>query len=242
MAAEKILSTIAANVLSSLGSYAIQHIGLPWGVKGELRKMENNIFTINNVLLDAEEQQLRNRTVKEWLERLKLILYDAEDLLDEVATETKRRQVESLMRKVADMNCSLSYVCSALPLFVVELESSGFLALGVVLVLVCWVTVLQFCVFHSHDSWSIRLVVHAPSLKSHLIGISYLIFFSNVPAQGIMFRNTPKCLGPSIVTCLIPVLQDSSCCFFALFCGRTYLFGGLSVMQRLYVLSFSLYE
>ncbi|KAG5555856.1 hypothetical protein RHGRI_006492 [Rhododendron griersonianum] len=98
--AETILVDIAGHVLSSLGSYAIQHIGLPFGVKGELRKMENNISTIKNVLLDAQEKQMSNRAVKEWLERLKIILYDAEDLLDEVATETKRRQVESLMRKV----------------------------------------------------------------------------------------------------------------------------------------------
>ncbi|XP_058204535.1 disease resistance protein RGA2-like [Rhododendron vialii] len=98
--AEAILTGAAANVLSSLGSYAIQHIGLPSDVKVELRKMETNISTIKDVLLDAEERQMSNRAVKGWLERLKLILYDAEDLLDEVATETKRRQVESLMRKV----------------------------------------------------------------------------------------------------------------------------------------------
>ncbi|XP_058204533.1 disease resistance protein RGA2-like [Rhododendron vialii] len=98
--AEAILKGAAANVLSSLGSYAIQHIGLPSDVKVELRKMETNISTIKDVLLDAEERQMSNRAVKGWLERLKLILYDAEDLLDEVATETKRRQVESLMRKV----------------------------------------------------------------------------------------------------------------------------------------------
>ncbi|KAG5555854.1 hypothetical protein RHGRI_006490 [Rhododendron griersonianum] len=101
--AEAILTGAAANVLSSLGSYAIQHIGLPCGVKRELRKMETNISNIKNVLLDAQEQQMSNRAVKEWLERLKLILYNAEDLLDEVATETKRKQMEthnSLMRKV----------------------------------------------------------------------------------------------------------------------------------------------
>ncbi|XP_058204541.1 putative disease resistance protein RGA4 [Rhododendron vialii] len=98
--AETILTDMAANVLSSLGSYAIQHIGLPSDVKGELRKMETNISTIKNVLLDAQEQQMSNRAVKEWLERIKLILYDAEDLLDEFVTETKRGQVESLMTKV----------------------------------------------------------------------------------------------------------------------------------------------
>ncbi|KAH7843054.1 hypothetical protein Vadar_012194 [Vaccinium darrowii] len=98
--AEKFLLDIAANILSTLGSYASQQIGLAWGVKEELRKMENNVSTIKNILLDAQERQMSNLAVKEWLQRLKLVLYDADDLLDEVATETKRRQGESLVTKV----------------------------------------------------------------------------------------------------------------------------------------------
>ncbi|KAI8562428.1 hypothetical protein RHMOL_Rhmol03G0036900 [Rhododendron molle] len=116
--AEAILTGAAANVLSSLGSYALQHIGLPCGVKRKLRKMENNISTIKNVLLDAQEQQMSNRAVKEWIERVKLILYDAEDLLDEVATETKRRQMEthnSLMRKSISQLSICSIVFAKLP-------------------------------------------------------------------------------------------------------------------------------
>ncbi|KAG5555853.1 hypothetical protein RHGRI_006489 [Rhododendron griersonianum] len=103
MAAEKILSGVAATVLSCLGSYAIQEIGLAWGLKKDLRKMEIMVSTIKNVLLDAQERQMSSRAVKEWLEKLELILYDASDLLDEVATETKTTQVEtqnSLVRKV----------------------------------------------------------------------------------------------------------------------------------------------
>ncbi|KAH7842809.1 hypothetical protein Vadar_009464 [Vaccinium darrowii] len=98
--AEKILLDVAANILSSLGSYASQEIGLALGVKEELRKMENNVSTIKNILLDAQERQMSNLAVKEWLQRLKLVLYDADDLLDEVATETKIRQGESLVKKV----------------------------------------------------------------------------------------------------------------------------------------------
>ncbi|KAG5555866.1 hypothetical protein RHGRI_006500 [Rhododendron griersonianum] len=101
--ADSILVDIIGNVLSSLGSYAIQQIGLPCGVKGELRKMETNFSAIKKLLLDAAKQQMSNCAEKEWLETLKFILYDAEDLLDELdefATETKKRQVESLMRKV----------------------------------------------------------------------------------------------------------------------------------------------
>ncbi|KAI8562426.1 hypothetical protein RHMOL_Rhmol03G0036700 [Rhododendron molle] len=103
MAAEKILSGVAANVLSCLGSYAIQEIGLAWGFKKDLRKMEIMVSTMKNVLSDEQERQKSSRAVKEWLEKLELILYDASDLLDEVATETKTTQVEtqnSLVRKV----------------------------------------------------------------------------------------------------------------------------------------------
>ncbi|KAG5555860.1 hypothetical protein RHGRI_006495 [Rhododendron griersonianum] len=65
--------------------------------------MEIMVSTIKNVLLDAQEREMSSRAVKEWLEKLELILYDASDLLDEVATETKTTQVEtqnSLVRKV----------------------------------------------------------------------------------------------------------------------------------------------
>ncbi|KAH7855522.1 hypothetical protein Vadar_025801 [Vaccinium darrowii] len=86
---------IAEKLFSKLGSYAIQQIGLAWGVEKELAKMENNISTIRGILLHAEERQLSDGAVKAWLERLEDILYDADDLLDEVATETKRRQVET---------------------------------------------------------------------------------------------------------------------------------------------------
>ncbi|KAH7842012.1 hypothetical protein Vadar_000472 [Vaccinium darrowii] len=98
--AEKILLDVAGNILSSLGSYASQEIGLALGVKEELRKMENNVSTIKNILLDAQERQMSNLAIREWLQRLKLILYDADDLLDEVATKTKIRQGESLVKKV----------------------------------------------------------------------------------------------------------------------------------------------
>ncbi|KAH7855820.1 hypothetical protein Vadar_029376 [Vaccinium darrowii] len=100
--AEKIAFDIAANILSSLGSIAIQQIGLAWGVEKELENLRAIVSTIKNVLLDAQEQT-NNHAVKEWLQDLKEILYDADDLLDEVATETKRRELEThnrLVRKV----------------------------------------------------------------------------------------------------------------------------------------------
>ncbi|CAL5356588.1 hypothetical protein CsSME_00045848 [Camellia sinensis var. sinensis] len=93
--AEEIIFSIAKNILSKLGSYALQQIGLAWGVKKELKKMENTMLTIQNVLVDAQKQQVSNLAVKEWLQRLKVVVYDADDLLDEVATEALKRQRET---------------------------------------------------------------------------------------------------------------------------------------------------
>ncbi|KAF7116646.1 hypothetical protein RHSIM_RhsimUnG0022400 [Rhododendron simsii] len=97
--AEEIVVDIAGKILSTLGSDSIKQFGLAWGFKEELKKMESMVSTINNALLDAQELQMNNHVVKEWLQRLELILYNVGDLFD----ETRRREVEtrnSLVRKV----------------------------------------------------------------------------------------------------------------------------------------------
>ncbi|KAA8518009.1 hypothetical protein F0562_015483 [Nyssa sinensis] len=101
--AEQILFNFAENILLKLGSSALQQIGLAWGVTKELEKLKKTISTVRNVLLDAQEQQISNRAVKEWLERLNDIVYDVDDLVDEFATDAQRRKVEihgSIIREV----------------------------------------------------------------------------------------------------------------------------------------------
>ncbi|KAI7992217.1 putative disease resistance protein RGA3 [Camellia lanceoleosa] len=93
--AEAILFNLAREILSKLGSSLIQQIGLAWAIKKDLRMIENKISTLRNVLLDVQDRQITNLAVKDWLRRLKLVFYDAEDLLDEVATEALTRQVET---------------------------------------------------------------------------------------------------------------------------------------------------
>jgi DNA-binding GntR family transcriptional regulator len=84
-----------------LGSLALQEIGLLWGFKDELQKLRNTVSTIQAVLLDAEEQQDNNHAVKDWLEKLKDVMYDADDLLDDYSTELLRRQVMTRDKKMA---------------------------------------------------------------------------------------------------------------------------------------------
>jgi hypothetical protein len=60
------------------------------------------------VLLDAEEKQAQNHAVKDWLQKLKDAMYDADDLLDDFSTQLLRRQVMTRDKKMAkEVNSSL---------------------------------------------------------------------------------------------------------------------------------------
>ncbi|KAF2307981.1 hypothetical protein GH714_034050 [Hevea brasiliensis] len=54
------------------------------------------LMTVKAVLLDAEEKQVSNNDVRVWLIKLKDVLYDAEDVLDEFECETQRKQLLKL--------------------------------------------------------------------------------------------------------------------------------------------------
>jgi hypothetical protein len=97
--AETVLFDIAGSIIKSLGSLVLQEIGLLWGFKDELRKLESTVLTIQAVLLDAEEKQANSHAVKDWLGNLKDVMYEADDLLDDFSTELQRRQVMTRDKK-----------------------------------------------------------------------------------------------------------------------------------------------
>ena len=43
------------------------------------------LLSADAVLIDEEEKQFTNPAVKKWLDELKDVVYDADDLLDEIA-------------------------------------------------------------------------------------------------------------------------------------------------------------
>eukprot|EP00261_Vitis_vinifera_P031617 XP_019072860.1 PREDICTED: putative disease resistance protein RGA4 isoform X1 [Vitis vinifera] len=98
--AEQILFNIIADVLTKLGSSSIQQIGSAFGVAKELTKLTKKLTTIKGVLVDAEKRQEESDAVKAWVRRLKDVVYDADDLLDDFATHQLQRG--GVARQVSD--------------------------------------------------------------------------------------------------------------------------------------------
>jgi Leucine-rich repeat (LRR) protein len=91
--AEAILYCVTQTIIESLGSSTLQQIGSIWGVKAEFEKMTNTVSTIQAVLQDAEEQQVNNRQVRDWLMKLRDAVFDADDLLSNFSTHVLRQRV-----------------------------------------------------------------------------------------------------------------------------------------------------
>ncbi|KAK9282717.1 hypothetical protein L1049_010937 [Liquidambar formosana] len=62
---------------------------------GLLKKLEITLLAVNAVLDDAEEKQSTNPAVKKWHDELKDAVYNAEDLLDQIATEALQSKLET---------------------------------------------------------------------------------------------------------------------------------------------------
>jgi hypothetical protein len=106
--AEPALFHTAANIIKSLGSLALQEIALLWGFKDELQRIGNTVSTIQAVLLDAEEQQASNRAVKDWLGKLKDVMYEADDLLDDFSTQLLQQEVMTRDKKAKQVRILFS--------------------------------------------------------------------------------------------------------------------------------------
>ncbi|EOY19796.1 Disease resistance protein RPS2 [Theobroma cacao] len=59
----------------------------------ELKKWKKILPCIQAVLDDAEEKHMKDGHVKRWLAELQDLAYDADDVLDEFATEALRRKL-----------------------------------------------------------------------------------------------------------------------------------------------------
>ena len=83
--AEANVTEVAKGILGNLIRLVTDQIGLAWGFKDELTPLRESIETVQAVLADAEKRQVREESVRLWLQRLEDVAYDADDVLDEIA-------------------------------------------------------------------------------------------------------------------------------------------------------------
>ncbi|CAL8082370.1 unnamed protein product [Prunus armeniaca] len=85
----------AQGVLTKVAALATEQFSLAWGFKGELAKLRDSLSLMQNILRDAAEQPTdRGHTVKAWVKKLKDIVQDADEVLDEFQYEVLRSKLE----------------------------------------------------------------------------------------------------------------------------------------------------
>ncbi|KAL5706966.1 hypothetical protein ACHQM5_025071 [Ranunculus cassubicifolius] len=82
-------------VVEQLTSYVQSQVMLVVDTHEEVVKLTGNLKLVQAVLADAEEKQVKNKAVRLWLEDLKQVAYDADDVLDEWITRDAISQLQS---------------------------------------------------------------------------------------------------------------------------------------------------
>jgi len=102
--AESFLFSLVESFITKVASRAVEEASLALGVYDDLREIKNTVSLIKAVFLDAELKQTQNHELREWLQQIKRIFYDAEDVIDDFECEALRKDVVntsgSIRRKV----------------------------------------------------------------------------------------------------------------------------------------------
>ncbi|KAL5731240.1 hypothetical protein ACHQM5_003988 [Ranunculus cassubicifolius] len=110
-------NAIISVVLNQLTSFVEKEVRLAVGVREEVEKLVKTLRIIQAVVADAEEKQVKVEAVKIWLEELKDLIYDADDVLDEWHTKTAIFQQRRVDDPPGTLKKVLSYLLSPLYCF-----------------------------------------------------------------------------------------------------------------------------
>nr|XP_023919684.1 putative disease resistance RPP13-like protein 1 [Quercus suber] len=103
------LSAFLQVLFDRMASHEVLEFFSQWKLNNEpLKKLKTTLLLINSVLNDAEEKQIKSPVVKEWVNELKDAAYNAQDLLDEIATDAAlyklKAEMEISKNKVRSFN------------------------------------------------------------------------------------------------------------------------------------------
>ncbi|KAL0007010.1 hypothetical protein SO802_008512 [Lithocarpus litseifolius] len=93
------LSAFLQVLFDRMASHEVLEFFSRWKLSEEpLMRLKTSLLFINAVLNDAEEKQINNPVVKGWVNELKDAAYQAQDLLDEIATDALRYKLEAELK------------------------------------------------------------------------------------------------------------------------------------------------
>ena len=95
MLAEVFLGAVLQVLFDRLAPRELMSLVFRESVKKKLEKWRQTLSAIQMVLKDAEEKQLTDEDVKQWLEAIRDLAYDLEDLFDDFAIEAMQRKLKA---------------------------------------------------------------------------------------------------------------------------------------------------
>ncbi|XP_021753576.1 disease resistance protein RGA2-like [Chenopodium quinoa] len=104
--------SITQKLIEVISSEVIKEICDMWGYESELADLNKTVFTIKNVLLDADSKRELSIEARGYIDELKAAVYDADDLFDEFFTLAELKQLRSLTKGgkfFAKVRCFFSY-------------------------------------------------------------------------------------------------------------------------------------
>ncbi|CAN1245923.1 Putative disease resistance protein RGA1 [Linum grandiflorum] len=91
------VAQIVSSIIGQLGSLLTEELkrrgNLVVGADKDVKKLKSTFSAIEALLLDAEERQLTDKAVEDWVTKLKNVCYQIDDVLDEWRTEILKRQL-----------------------------------------------------------------------------------------------------------------------------------------------------
>ncbi|MQL87093.1 hypothetical protein Taro_019643 [Colocasia esculenta] len=114
---------------------AIEKLKQVCRVPKEIHRLENTMYRIIAVLKDAEKKQISSEAVRLWLWDLKQVVFDAEDLIDELATDAAVQSMGShthntptitfhMMCQIREMNNRLDLLEPQIPMLGLQLSTA----------------------------------------------------------------------------------------------------------------------
>ncbi|KAK1418753.1 hypothetical protein QVD17_27899 [Tagetes erecta] len=118
--AETIASELIKLVFQKLSDEAMKQYVRAQGIHNELNELTTTLSNIQDLLNDASNKEITDKSVKTWLNGLQHVAYDIDDVLDDLATEAMHRELnpesEAITSKVKKLivptcctNLSLSH-------------------------------------------------------------------------------------------------------------------------------------